>query len=384
MHTYVTAYRLINFQSWDASTDAIHLEPDTVNIIEGANETGKSVLYKVLYNFAFPGYWEPKELIRRGCTSGVLLMELSNGKCIIFQLEHSHHTYILVDNANETIWKDCALPQEIIDELGIILDYDLKIILNVIDKDISLPFIKTSPKFNASLIKSRVEPPDITEFFQNTDELQKQLSNACTKFATKTRELKAAADTIQFTDVDELYVLKENVDALFPVAKHYSDFEAVLEELAQLRTAAPTPVADPSVVTPHLQALTSIEHLGAAVDEYVQVVETKPMPIKDPSRQQNTIQVLRELQSLKDAISGLSSTLENKPCAVTCPNLAGEFEVWSRLSAASLTINELQKVCSEYSPIRLEAATTLSDLEKMRSEIGVCPTCGRLLDGGHT
>lgn len=383
MHTYVTAYRLINFQSWDTSTDAIHLEPDTVNIIEGANETGKSVLYKVLYNFAFPGYWEPKELIRRGCTSGVLLLELSNGKCIIFQLEHSHHTYILVDSTNETVWKDCALPQEIIDELGIILDYDLKIILNVIDKDISLPFIKTSPKFNASLIKSRVEPPDITEFFQNTDELQKQLSDACFKFSTKTRELKAAADTIRFTDTDELYALKENVDALYPVAKCYSDFEAGLVELMQTVADAPLPTIDPSIVTPHMQVLIAVERLSTATCEYTQVVKTKPVYTKDPSEQQTSIQALNKLQSLEASIFELSATLENKPQKVECPDLAEEFEVWSRLSIARGAVNEVLEAISAYSPVKEEATAIQAELEKMRNEIGICPTCGRLLDGGH-
>lgn len=383
MRVYITAYQLMNFQSWDTSTKSISLEPDIVNIIEGANETGKSVLYKVLYNFAFPGYWDPKELIRRGCSSGVLLLELSNGKYIIFQLEYKHHTYILVDKEGEHVWKDCPLPKEIIDELGLILDYDLKIILNVIDKDIALPFIKTSPKFNASLIKARVEPPDITEFFLNADDTLKRVSDACLKYSTKTRELKAAADTLQYTDTAQLLEAKEKIDALFPVASAYSQLEKNLWELTDVVKDAPLAVSDPSAVAPHMEALLSLQNISKELSAYQEITSSKPQSVSSPENCKPLLECYDMTMALTACLQSHLKTLEATPEPIVCPNLDAELSTLNLLKQLKEHLAESNTVKSEVLNIQQQYSLLGDELEQMRKEVGVCPTCGRLLEDKH-
>lgn len=383
MRNHIAAYQLINFQSWDASTKAIYLESDMVNIIEGANETGKSVLYKVLYNFAFPGYWDPKELIRRGCSMGVLLLELSNKHCIVFQLEHKHHTYILVDGEKELVWKDCALPQEIIDDMGLILDYEQRVILNVVDKDISLPFIKTSPKFNASLIKARVEPPDITDFFSSLDELQKQVSTACISFASKTREVKAAADIIKFTDVDELLIAKERVDTVYTIAKNYSDIEDALRSLASDLTTAPKSVVNPEKAGALLEIYDKWQDLAGALFKHKTLLGSSPSEVPNPLLQQASVKLYKQLQDLTTILNSHACLVASKPSPILHVDLSKEIKVLAELDSIKSALRTLIDEFSTCKDIRKHSDQIASELENIRKETGVCPTCGRLLDNKH-
>ena len=47
-------YKLINIQSWHENSDWVELDDTLMNIIIGRNETGKSVLYKVLAQMFIP------------------------------------------------------------------------------------------------------------------------------------------------------------------------------------------------------------------------------------------------------------------------------------------------------------------------------------------
>lgn len=380
MHNYITDYQLINFQSWDDKTEAIPLATDVVNIIEGANETGKSVLYKVLYNFAFPGYWEPKELIRRGCDSGVLLLVLSSGDKIIFELEAKHHTYILVSQETQKVWNDCPLPQEIIDILGLVLDYEQKIILNVIDKDISLPFIKTSPKFNAGLIKARVEPPDITNYFQNTDELLQQIAEARSRYTTKTVELKGKADAIKYTDVSTLLEKKELIDTLLPVATEYSTLEQELAKLQELLGKCPTAVKDPSVVEPELNMHLALQELNEIINRTATIQKTKPSPVKSPEICDNLIEGYDSIQAFIRQLSEHIKHLAGKPKPVSCPDLDAELYAVKTINFMLNCIDDLSSRSSQIESTKNNINTTLQELERIREEVGVCPTCGRLLE----
>lgn len=96
------------------SRNRINLDTDVTNIIEGPNETGKSVLFKVMYNMIFPGYWSSTELIRRGFTTGIMLLTLADESLLAYTLEGSHYTLILQEGERETTWTDYKMvPKEI-------------------------------------------------------------------------------------------------------------------------------------------------------------------------------------------------------------------------------------------------------------------------------
>lgn len=384
MKNYLKSYQLLNFQSWDHTTKPINLESDVVNIIEGDNETGKSVLYKVFYNFAFPGYYTASELLRRGCTRGVMLLFMASGSIILYQLEEKHHAYVLTDSeGKETVWQDVPCPKEIIDELGLILDYDSKIILNIIDKDVTLPFVKTSAKLNGSLIRTINEPPDITAFFEDLAELTTKVEQARMHFSSKTCEAKAAADVLQYTDVDTLKQNKERIDILTDIVLKYNDLDKSMLELANVFTREPQPKTDPHYCESYLVVYEQLLSCKTVIQQLKSIKESQLVAIEDPSYLSHLFDVIDKCSICASNLKSLKLLLNTAPTAISKPDCENILIAMEYLSSVSDSIRQTAQTLSEFNIKNKEYAKVGEEVMKLRDEIGICPTCGRLLECNH-
>lgn len=418
MSAYIKSYKLLNFQSWNDTSAEITLETDMVNIIEGANETGKSVLYKVLYNFCFPGYWSPSELIRRGCNAGVLLLNLEDGSSILYALRTTSYTYILVEaNGDKKEWTNQGCPDEIINRLGLILDRESQVILNVIDSDIALPFIKTSPKFNASLIRSIVEPEGMTKFFENLADTTIRIENARGYFANKASTLWTQISNIPVidpiymqnkkADVDSCITMAESINTLQPLCEslfgelttiitdvrnpaEYGKLIDVLdaikliiknaELLAQLSAIDIQEITSPDKIDPLMTVFDSLNVVITSGATLHSIQTTSPVEVVLPDITA-LFNILEQLNVFDNALSELSNLHSSEPNQVNCPNLDTLFITHDSIITIVNTLETLQYSVTKLADINASMQLLNAEIIKIADEVGVCPTCGQLLRG---
>lgn len=418
MSAYIKSYRLLNFQSWDDSSSEIKLESNMVNIIEGANETGKSVLYKVLYNFCFPGYWDPSELIRRGCNTGILILNLEDSSTILYALSASSYTYVLVEaNGEKSEWTNQGCPDAIVGRLGLILDKETQVILNIIDSDVALPFIKTSPKFNASLIRSIVEPEGMTEFFQNLADTTVRIENAHHFFVNKANTLWSQISNIPMIDPIHMQNQKVDIDNCIILADSLNTSEELFQKLFLELTTIITVVNDPSEYKALLDVLEGVRSLIVLagnlsqlstlvvseiqpvdyIAEYIEMLQKVIECLNDGMRLQtikdttprpigladvkDSIQLLESLYGLYEDATEIQKIFSSAPKVCYCEDLTQPMKLLTTLLDTvdtAMTLSEQQKSCNEVEETMHNLET---EIKQIANEVGVCPTCGQLLRG---
>lgn len=150
------AYKLTNCQSWSDKSPVVKLSKDKVNVIHGRNETGKSVLFKMIKSACFPNYsYNPEDLIRWGADYAQVQWLISNPEIsnktiqvVYFIIRKKSFIYRVIIDDKIQEWsfawndRDAAMPEEVADLLGLILDRKSHTVINVIEKA-EQPFINT-------------------------------------------------------------------------------------------------------------------------------------------------------------------------------------------------------------------------------------------------
>lgn len=380
MSTYISAYQLINFQSWDDTASQIDLEPHMVNIIEGANETGKSVLYKVLYNFCFPGYSSASELIRYGCKMGILLLQLDDGAIIMYCLSRSDYSYFLIEKDNtKKEWTNQGCPDEIIERMGLILDKETQIILNVIDSDGTLPFIKTTPKFNASLIQAIVEPESMTNFFANLADTLKRTETATAHFSNKANTLQTEINNIPYIDSLSLEIRKEQVDACLDLAMRYNALEEKLYKLLSLLEQSPNEVSNPIKIQYKLAVYDKIMNCIQQLHTLTDIKKTDILEIQSPESNEHSIIIYDRLTKLVAQIQVLASFKTEKPEIVSFKDCTTEFSILSYLTDLRSKLFNYISQKNTLTDFSIKVDMLRDELQEIIDKVGICPTCGQLL-----
>lgn len=380
MSAYISAYQLIDFQSWDDTAAQIDLEPHMVNIIEGANETGKSVLYKVLYNFCFPGYAAASELIRYGCKRGILLLQLDDGAIIVYCLSRADYTYILIEKDDtKKEWTNQGCPDEIIERLGLILDKETQIILNVIDSDGTLPFIKTTPKFNASLIQAVVEPESMTNFFANLADTLKRTETATAHFANKANTLQAEISNIPYIDPLSLEVRKTRVETCLNLVTCYNNVEEKLFNLLSLLKQSPKEVSNPEEVQHKLLIYNKVTDCIKQLYRVAAASQIEITRVTDPVLIEENIILYDNLISLVKLIRIIIDLKARKPNRVSFKDCTLEFSLINHLADLRSKVLNLLQQKSVLIDFNIEVEKLHRDLQAIVDKVGVCPTCGQLL-----
>lgn len=377
----IKCFQLLNFQSWSKDSPIVSLESDITNIIEGPNETGKSVLFKALYNMVFPGYWSHTELIRRGYSTAALILCLDDNTMLAYTLEGSHYSVILQDGDNETTWRDYKiLPAEIVTKLGLIIDYNSKVILNIVDKDVPLPFIKTTPVFNASLWKAIVEPPQITEFFEDINNQIALADKGKQYFFQSAEKAHAAADVIPYVNEDLLKVKISAITKLSEVAKLYDQMHESFETLVSLQQNKPQPVKNPDSYKPLVEYYDIISCCCGDIQTVIDCCEAKPLAVASPEKEAPKIKLYDFMQCCLKDLENFVSLVAKKPKRVVLPDVLEEIAYTEELNLLVESLNSCLNICNSLGTSRIQAETCANSLAELRQLYGVCPTCGRLLE----
>lgn len=391
MALQLKSVQLVNFQSWNDDSGTMDLDPGMLNVIKGRNETGKSVVFKVLYEMCFPGY-HGSYLVRRGQEFGIAAFQMMDDTVIAFKLyrQGNRYYYILNPDGTHQEWCTTEIPDEIVQKMGLIISKPNRIILNVLDKDVPLPFVKTDPAYNASVLQSNLEPQELTEFFERTKEYIRkiQLAEGVTKQTLSFWEAKNRA--VPYIDVEYIKTKRSTLSTLTPIYKACIDMYNLMIDLHELYNREPQRVDyDFERCDNNLQLFSQVNNCLTKLDLFSQL-EIPPMPSVQDSDlvlSNTLLSVLNNTNKTLEYVYNLTNLREpelNKPIY-----LDNEFVVYSKVLAALSCIKNLLSIAppvgvNDPKSIKWMLDTLLKVLKLKESLVNLATTEGNLLKSKQT
>lgn len=228
------AVRLINCQSIEDAT--LDFSIDRVNVIVADNNTGKSILFKMLKTTANPN-WLPnkkrKQLIRHGASNASMICGFSDGSIGITTVLENSVIYRYKDADSQDFTTYQRAPEEYINQLGLIVDSKTKFIANIIDTDQDMLLVNSDLKGNNELLCALAECADLLEVKDKVSQLMKAFTEANTKLLIKETSLQQVLASLEHEDITALESVCRNGDILYNALGSLNKAENALEIITQ-------------------------------------------------------------------------------------------------------------------------------------------------------
>lgn len=375
MSIKLTQVRLINVQSWDDLT--LHLS-DGLNVFSGKSNSGKSVMFKVFRKMCFPNFWGSgtnEEFIRSGCDKAVAALMLSTNQLVLFEVYPKYQMYYLFDENKNNIgtWKD-KIPDFLLEVLGWYVDFEHEYLLNLIDQDIPLPFVKSPKQFNDSVLSIVTRHDELDKSIENLKNYSSEINEAIKNTTNSMSNFYALMQTINSIDIVPISDLLAKTETMINLFELFG-------QLAMIETES---IVEPVKVS-----------LPVELEDYFELYKTTGGIVREISVIENIyapspVIVSEELTGAHEtylALQGVCLSITDT-LSIESPR---EVIVIDDLHTAIGVYNEADEFMNIVSVVAHEKETLMShsyNLEKIKqqmleieSELGVCPVCGTLLNG---
>lgn len=382
MSTQFKSITLINLQSWGEQTEEMQFDTECVNIIKGRNETGKSVLFKVLYEMCFPGYHGTESILRRKCSVGVAAFVMTNGVAVFWELrEKSRAFHITLPNSSETkTFYGQAAPREVIDALGLIVNHEYKIILNVIDKDVDMPFVRTSEKYNAAVLQSLLEPDDVRNLLANTQVYLERIHKAHDVLYKQILQVDSKQSAYEFVNVPDLRSRGSSLFQTGTICKSTIRIYNSIVGLEQIREQAVEKPDDS-----FLKYSKDIELIAGLRNTLKQIKLTHSIcskQIMSADKIKNGLDITQHVTpmiAIALKIQQYVAICESQPAVPVAPPEEVESGITKlkQLRTVQRGIISVAKAKSKLQECSTLLETSETELLELQTTLGVCPTCGK-------
>lgn len=228
------AVRLVNCQSIEDAT--LDFATDRVNVIVADNNTGKSILFKMLKTTANPNWLsnkKRKQLIRHGASSASMICGFSDGSIGITTIIENGVIYRYKDADSQDFTTYQRAPEEYIAQLGLIVDNKTKFIANIIDTDQDMLLVNSDLKGNNELLCALAECADLLEVKDKVSQLLRAFTDANTKLLIKETSLQQVLASLEHEDITTLESVCKNGDILYTALGSLNKAENSLEIIMQ-------------------------------------------------------------------------------------------------------------------------------------------------------
>lgn len=389
---------LINLQSWKytETSKPIEFSIEDLNIIRARSETGKSVIFKIFYQMCFPNYFKygsQNKLIRRGCDEARAVYLMEDGTEITFVLGHHSQHYILrkPDGDTQTIWEQ-EIPEVINRELGLIYDRDLRIITNVLTKDIPYPIIATTGQWNAKMF-SLVSTNEKLETAATACKEWIETFTAKTKAMEKERTIKQnIVNGLKVTDIVELEQIQTTTTKLLAISEC---FDVIMQKAETLITST----KEYNAVLTDMSDVVTISELRKLSQSYrvlvplVEVIDASLRVMENVTKTEQVV-MLRQLYTLSEWFRNISAEidilrtnlqqvqesdtwLQNR--SITVGTLQAFGVVKTQLTALVAGLIRLYNALNEYIQATQAWNKYNVELQALKEEMKMCPLCGHIL-----
>lgn len=249
----ITNIRLVNCQSWSDCT--IDLSKG-FNVIVAPNNTGKSVLFKILKITASPNFYKAKKrrkLIRWGCTDAKALYAFDSGAQAVVIIQPNNVIYGYRETCDAK-WRMTYEPApELIKEIGLLVNNKGNFIANIIDTDQDLLLVDSDAKGTYEFIDLLCNDAQLMTCKEKLIYLQNAMNSDYTNALCMNLDYADELKKYAYVDVESLEnslsVTQVVNDSLFkfidianlvkitePLSASWLDFDSLLKECSILQS----------------------------------------------------------------------------------------------------------------------------------------------------
>lgn len=223
-------FGFVNVQSFEDAY--IPLNPNGLTVIEARSETGKSVYIKCLRRAIFFKYSTPEQrkiIIKRPHTKdkvGVFYIDLVDSTRVTFEFRYTSVKTIVTFPNGEVKSHSGDVPKYVLDLLGLVVDYNTCLILNIMDNESPMLFDTTDHKYNDKLIGFYARHDDL---INRKDFLEDELSCISKQMIQNEAGIRAYTSRLeQIHVVDYTQELLELESRLVAIDEYMNVIEQVL------------------------------------------------------------------------------------------------------------------------------------------------------------
>lgn len=337
----IVRYKLRNIQSWDDKSEWVYLDQEYLNIIIGRNETGKSVLFKVLAQMFIPSQFgsSRRDLVKDGCSTGTAAFELNTGVIVVFQIGiNNQQSYLLIYPDGKRLQSTGDTPPpELAKEFGWYVDSAESIILNLLHRDSNLPFVNTTLGFNANLLHFLNEDPEIEDIRQTIEGLLAELKTGMDVSSQKISTLLYRYDSIEDVNVTSKKKALESALELLEIWPLSDNLQSTILKMYQL-PVVPEPFLTLEDNSSFIDSLPVFSELTIKSDELFQALDSIP-----ESKDYSFLPALEELAALDGLLQELIRWSKELQCVVNIES-EKDYSFLPQLEeavSANSSINEL-------------------------------------------
>lgn len=241
--------RLTDCQSWE---DGIINFAPGLNVIRAENNTGKSVIFKMLKITCKPNSLmnkERQELIRRGKNYAEVTYMFSDMSAAIVRVFRERVIYYFCKNVNtdEFTQQEGVPHSQLMDNLGLLVDYESGYVANILDNDQPLLLVKSDNKSNYNLIKVLTEHPQLNKMLINFKVKYPEYRRELQEVKSKKARLEQNLKTVKYVDeellesqIDRAEGMLETFDILIDMYKLILEIDKIPEESKPLEELSST------------------------------------------------------------------------------------------------------------------------------------------------
>lgn len=226
--------RMINCQSWQ---DAHITLVDGINAIRSDNNNvGKSVVMKLLRIATCPNALpksERESLIRVGAEHAEVHYGFSDGSAGIVRVFKQRVIYLYTDdiNSGDFVQTEGKPHPKLVDNLGIIVDYDRGFLANFIDSEQPMLLVDSDPKLNYNLAKVLTEHETLKRLSENFREKIPEYKRQLTIIEGKVDRLTTNKEGLSYVDVDRMSRKLERQEMLLDTFMQIIELVEIAEEV---------------------------------------------------------------------------------------------------------------------------------------------------------
>lgn len=226
----IAQIKMTNCQSWAGTT--LHLSTDKVNILRAPNNTGKSVLFKMLRVVAYPNYYnkkERKDLIRWGADFAQIAFAFTSRAVCLVNVYPDKNIYLWREPDTTEFVQSLEPPQKLIDELSLVLGTRHQYIANIIDKEQELILVNSKAQDDYDLISLITQNEDLELLKQRIPQLYSEYRSYTTMAVAKLNTLEYQLKQVQYVDIDAATAKLERDELLLSTMYSLIDLYDILE-----------------------------------------------------------------------------------------------------------------------------------------------------------
>ena len=367
---------LINIQTWKKLSLKLHAG---INVLSGMSNHGKSVLFKCYRALIFPTFYahdDISRLIRYDKSTGEFHLIKDDGHALKVTYYNNNTQVISLYKDDKLLESSVMVPtQNMIKLFNLYHDKDERIIYNLLDQNMPIPFVTSNLRYNKRATDFILKDESLEQLIVTSEMNKKAINDLIKTNKANLDKRKASLDRLPNLDLEALELTKES---LLESEKIYNDIINVgtlIEKLNENLLDEPEPVQNMNEIDNLISEYKHIDNIIKLLTELSKLenkyknynIKTIETEIKNLSIINSIIESQKSLLSINDL---------DKPKEVNEEEVDNLLKEVRYIDEINNNIKSLYELLLSNESTKLTYNNILKEISSIEEELEICPLCG--------